>query len=377
MTPGPVPVPSTVLKKLALPMIHHRTPEFEEILTRALAELKTVFRTKLPVMILTSTGSGAMEAAIVNTLSPGDEVLCVDSGKFGERWAQIAESYGVQVHRHKIPWGEALKPKEIEKILRQCPSIKAVLTQVCETSTATLHPIEELAQTLRQFPHCLFMVDAITAIGATPLAMDDWGLDVVVAGSQKAFMLPTGISFITLSEKAWKAQQSARCPRFYWDLKREREANEKNQTYFSSAVGLIRALEEVLGQFQGSGLNKSIRRCEKLAQATRLTSGLLGLEVFSQSPAPSVTALTVPANINGEKLRDHLESQYAISVMGGQDQLKGKVIRIGHLGAISDQDMLATIKALGLSLRDLGSTSLTTAQIQKAVQLCKKTLRQK
>ncbi len=371
MTPGPVPVPAAVLQATSAPMLHHRTPEFMRIFKRVLVELQRVFQTRQPVMMLASTGSGAMEAAIVNTLSPGDEVLCVDSGKFGERWADMAMAYGVKVTRLKVPWGEAVKVSDIDLHLNKNPNLKAVLTQACETSTATLHPLKEIAACVAKYPHCLLMVDAITALAATPLPMDEWGLDVVIAGSQKALMLPTGMAFIALSKKAWEANASSACPRYYWDLKREHEANLKGQSFFSTAVNLVRGLDVVLEEFKKRGLESYVHRCEKLAAATRTAAAHLHLATFSAAPSPSVTALLTPHGIDSEKLRDHLEAKYNISVMGGQDQLKGKVIRIGHLGAITEEDLLATIKYLGKSLIDLDFLKISEADIDTAVNLAR------
>ncbi len=369
MTPGPVPLPKEVLERLARPMIHHRTPEFSKILGAVLDKLKLVFLTNQPVMMLSSTGSGGMEAGLVNVLSPGDKVLSIVSGKFGERWADMAECFGLNVLRLNVAWGQAVSVDEVKCLLEQHNDIRAVLCQACETSTASIHPIQALANLIRPREHTIFIVDAITAIGAMNLPMDEWGLDVVIAGSQKAFMLPTGLSFVALSEKAWKFNSSARCQRFYFDLKAERDMNKKTQTLFSSSVALIQALDWVLGEMTQKGLSQCIARCETLARATREAAAILGLSVYSQSPSNSVTALLCPEDLSSEAVRDRLEAEYNITLMGGQDQLKGKILRIGHLGGISDEDQVETIKLLGKSLLDLKMKGLTQEKVNQAVQI--------
>ncbi|MCB0356706.1 MAG: alanine--glyoxylate aminotransferase family protein, partial [Bdellovibrionales bacterium] len=231
LTPGPVPMPPEVYQALQRPMTHHRTPEFMAVINHCRQQLKKVFNTQEPVIVLTSTGSGAMESAVVNILSTHDEVLVVVSGKFGERWCDMCNVYGVKkVHELQVPWGKSVSAQEIDNYLQKHPQITAVLTQHCETSTGALHPVKEIAQILKKYPKILFFVDAITAIGAEELKMDEWGVDVICAGSQKAFMMPTGLSFIALSAKAWQASKNSDFPKYYFDLKAELKAQEKNQT---------------------------------------------------------------------------------------------------------------------------------------------------
>lgn len=364
LAPGPVPLHPKVQKELAKPMIHHRTPEFEACLASVLSKLKLCFKTSEPVMIHASTGSGAMESAIVNTLSPDDEVIAVVSGKFGERWAKIAGAYGVKAHILEVPWGEAVTVAQIDSALARHPRSKAVLCQACETSTATAHPIREIAALLRSRKEVLFMVDAITAIGAMPLPMDEWGIDVVVSGSQKAFMLPTGISFIALSKKAWGFHASAKCPRYYWDLKPEKAANEKQQSFFSSAVSHVRALNIALDSLSGPALERTIARTEKMAKLSREAVSEMGLQVYSKAPASAVTAILLPENISGEKLRDHIEKKYSVTLMGGQDQLKDKILRMGHLGFIEDNDLSAGIEAIGLALIEFGYANIDRKKLK-------------
>lgn len=345
LAPGPVQLHPEVQRILGLPMIHHRTPEFDLIFKRVLAGLKHVFGTTQDVFLHASTGSGGMESLLVNTLSPGDRVLVIVSGKFGERWAEMGRAYGLTVHTIDVPWGEAVAPHHVADFLRAHPDTKAVFTQACETSTAVLHPIRELAALTKPIS-TLLLVDGITAVGVLPLPMDEWGIDGLVAGSQKAFMLPTGLSFVSLSAKAWKAVETSRLPKYYFDLKREREANRRGETFFSSAVPLIRALDWVLDTLQKQGLESQYHSIERRAQATRTFAALVGLQVYSQSPSPSLTALKMPTGIDSQKVRAELETRHGITVMGGQDQLKGKVLRIGHMGAISDEDQLRLFEKL-------------------------------
>lgn len=326
-------------------VLHHRTPEFEKILREAWSGLQQVFATAQPVQIIAGSGSAAMEAAVVNLLSAGDEALVVVSGKFGERWAEMAERYGVRVTRWSIPWGKKLDLSEFERQLRLIPNCKAVFSQVCETSTATIHPVKEMSEIVRKNSQALFAVDAISAIGCAMLEMDKWGIDCVVAGSQKAFMIPAGLSFIAFSERAWEAQAKSNLPKFYFDMALEKKANtQRFETHFSTPVPLVTGLRQVLAQMQKVGLDKVRLRSEALAIATREGGELLGLKVFSETPSPSVTALITPTDSGS--LREILELDHGITVMGGQDQQKGKILRIGHMGDIQDEDLLAFFEAL-------------------------------
>jgi aspartate aminotransferase-like enzyme len=305
-----------------------------------------VFGTKQPVQILAGTGTAAMEASVVNLLSPGDQALVVVSGKFGERFNQICSRYGIKVHRLDVAWGKPVNPEEFEAALKSHRAVKAVFSQVCETSTATVHPIQKMAQIVARDSAALFVVDAITAVGCMPLPMDEWNLDCVIAGSQKAFMVPTGLSFIALSEKAWRAQAQSRLPKFYLDLAAEKAANGRGETHFSTPTPLVVGLQVVLREMRHRGLNGVIERCQALAAATREAGAVLGLKTFSEAPSSSVTALTTPEGKNSAQIRDWLEKERNITIMGGQDHLKGKILRVGHMGYITNDDMKALIRAL-------------------------------
>lgn len=352
LAPGPVPLHPEVQRILGLPMIHHRTPEFDEIFARCLSGLKKIFGTEEEVYILTTTGSGGMEALLVNTLSPGDKVIAVVSGKFGERWSEMARVYGMKVIDLNVPWGEAVDPLQIAELLQQHPDTRAVLCQACETSSGVLHPIHDIARLTKNLVNTLLLVDGITAVGALPLPMDDWGIDGLVAGSQKAFMLPAGLSFVSLSKKAWGFAEKAATPRYYLDLRRERAANRKGEAAFSSAVPLVRALDWVLTRVQQEGIGSLYKDIERRAAMTREFARLAGFPLYAKIPSPSLTAMLMPAGVDSQKVRQHLESQHGITVMGGQDQAKGKILRVGHMGYITDEDMLKFFHLLGSTLKE-------------------------
>ena len=339
MAPGPVNLHPEVRKILSEPMIHHRTPEFDQVFSQVLKKMKLVFATQEPVYLLTSTGSGGMEALLVNTLSPGDKILCVVSGKFGERWSQMATSFGVQVDELVTPWGQAIDVNLVANKLAET-KYAAVLTQACETSTAVLHPIKALGELVAKYDSTLFLVDGITALGALPLPMDDWKIDGLVGGSQKAFMLPTGMSFFAFSKKAQKRFDTAKIPKFYFDVRKEKKANETGETFFSSNVTIIKALNFVLSEIERKGLNTLFKENQRRSDFTFEILKLLGLKSYSQSPSASLTAIQMPEGVDGQKVRSDLEKDFNITIMGGQDQAKGKIIRIGHMGYIQDHELL-------------------------------------
>ena len=374
LTPGPVLLSPQVKRALSQPMWHHRSSEFKKTLNQISSDLKTIFQTKEPVVILNSTGTGAMEAAISNTLSPKEEVLCVCAGKFGERWKEIAQAFGIRVHSINAPLGQTISPEQIERVLKKNRRIKALLISSCETSTATEHPIKEISHILKKYPHVLFIVDGITGVGAMKLPMDRWRIDVLVAGSQKSFMIPAGLSFIALSKKAWSAREISTCPRYYFDLKKEREAQDKRQTAFSSSVTLIRALKESLSFIKKQGLSASISKCQTLKKSTHVFCEQMGLTLFSSRPANSVTAIQIPKALSAGQIKKSLE-QKGLILAGGQGLLKDKILRIGHIGPIQPSDHLMALRALALELkkkapRDFDDKKIKTAlkSATKAVQ---------
>lgn len=376
LAPGPVNLHPEVRKALALPMIHHRTPEFDVILKRVLEGIRQVFQTKEDVYLLSCTGSGGMEALLVNVISPGDKVLAIVSGKFGERWAEMAKTFGAEVSIINVPWGEAVKPESVADHLKRFPETRAVLCQACETSTAVAHPIKEISEIVSQYSETLFLVDAITALGAYPLPMDAWKIDGIVAGSQKAFMLPTGMAFISFSKKAQGYFDSAKCPRFYYDVRKEKKANAAGETFFSSNVAITRALDVVLNLITKQGLESLFHSIHRRAEFTRIFAQKLGFTLYAKSPSDSVTALVVPQTMDGQKIRLELEQSHNITIMGGQDQAKGKIVRVGHMGYIQDHELLKLIDNLGQVLRKFDPGSLTLEQISVVVDEGKQWLEQ-
>ncbi len=378
MTPGPVPVPPEVLTALSRPIEHHRTPEFQKCLERVLAKLPKLFGTAGRAFMHASTGSGGMESLLVNVLSPGETVACVVSGKFGERWADMAEAYGAKVERFNVVWGEAVDVQKFEAWLSKL-SVKPdiVMSQACETSTAVMHPIEAMAKIVRMTtPNALFLVDAITALGAVPMKMDAWGIDGVVGGSQKAFMLPTGLSFVAWSERAWKKIPNAKSPRFYFDIRDELAANLRGETNFSSAVPLVRALDEVLTKVQSfGGFETLFRRIAGLSEATRTALTAMGFKLLAQTSSPTLTAIKTPDGIDGAKWRSLLETKYGVILMGGQDSLKGKIIRIGHMGYISDEDQLRALRAIAESAAEMKPGFIGAAQIETSLEKARSVLK--
>lgn len=339
LAPGPVNLHPKVREVLAEPMIHHRTPLFDQTFKKVLERLPTIFGTTQRVYMLTSTGSGGMECLMVNTCNPGDEILVINSGKFGERWVEMGKAFQLKVHELKIPWGEAVKPEQITPYLQNHP-IRAVFCQACETSTAVKHPLEALGQIIKNFEHTLFLVDGITAVGAFPVLMDQWHIDGLVAGSQKAFMLPTGMSFVSFSEKAWTRIPGVTTPRYYLDIREEDKANRRGESWFSSNVSLIKALDVVLDLILEKGLNQHFTEIQKRAAFTRRCVTAMGLKLLTSAPAESITAFLLPEGIDSQKIRATLEKEFNITIMGGQDQLKGKILRIGHMGYIETEDQI-------------------------------------
>lgn len=367
LAPGPVNLHPRVQETLALPMIHHRTPEFDRILSQVLSRLKLVFKTEQPVFVLSSTGSGGMEALLVNTLEKGDTVLGIDSGKFGERWCEMVETFGGKLDRMKIEWGKAADPADVEKHLKENPETKIVLCQACETSSGVVHPIEKIGEVISKFPNTLFLVDGITALGAMPLKMDQWHLDGLVGGSQKAFMLPTGLTLFSFSKKAWTKIEKNPTPRFYFDVRKEKKANEKGETFFSSNVTLIRALNVVLDLIFEKGLDQLFAEIEKRAHFTRHFGQKMGLHLYAKSPSSSLTALLLPNNIDSQKIRTQLEEKFQITVMGGQDQAKGKILRIGHMGYIQPKQMITLMMKLGEVLNQ-ADNSICSPALMKSLE---------
>jgi len=354
-SPGPTPVPERVLLAMAGPVMHHRDPGYEVLFQEVREGLKYVFQTKQEVLVLASSGTGAMEAAVCNTLSRGDEVLVVRGGKFGERWGEICEAYGVNVTPLDVTWGQAVDPGLIKKALDAKPAIKAVLVQASETSTGVMHPIKEIADIVKNRAGTILIVDAISALGVSDLPMDQWGIDVLVSGSQKALMLPPGLAFIALSAKAWGFAEKSNLPKFYFNLKEELAVAQKNQSQFTPAISLVVGLREALKMLKEEGLENVFKRHEMLARATREAVKALGLELFAPTaPSNALTAIKAPEGIDGKKLKKNFEDQFGLIIAGGQSQLKGKIIRIAHIGYFQSLDIIQAVSTLELVLKGLG-----------------------
>lgn len=354
MTPGPTPVAPETQLAMAQPILHHRSPQFMEILGQVREDLRYLFQTQQEVLMFAATGTGAMEGAVANTLSPGDTALVVEGGKFGERWAELCQVYGVNVDLIKVEWGYAVKPEEVAQRLKANPAIKAVFVQANETSTAVQHPVKELAAVTKALPNTILVVDAISALGGYPLPMDDWGMDIVVAGSQKAMMLPPGLAFAALSPKAWEMVKTSRCPTYYFNFAKQLKSQEKNQTAYTSAVTLTLGLQQVLGWIREVGLEKIFARNRRLSLATKAAVRAMGLQLYSKdNPSDVLTAVEAPAGVDGQKVVAKLRER-GIWIAGGQAQAKGKIFRIAHMGFIDELDLLGTIGALEIVLNLLG-----------------------
>ncbi len=329
--PGPTPVPPETLLAMARPVLHHRSPEYENLFAEVREDLKHLFQTTEDVLVLATSGTGGMEAAVVNTLSPGDRALVIRGGKFGERWGELCQAYGITFTPIDVPYGKAVDPRLVAAALEKDPEIAAVFSTHSETSTGVLHDIQTLSQIVRNTP-TLLVVDAITSLGVVDFPMDAWGADVVVAGSQKALMLPPGLAFVAVSRKAWTAVERSRLPKYYLDLAAERKNLLKNQSRFTPAVSLVVGLRDTLRMIRSEGLPNVFRRHERLAAAMRAGATALGLELFSERPSPAVTAIKVPTGIDGVSIVRTLRAKHGVTIAGGQGSLKGKIFRLATMG---------------------------------------------
>jgi aspartate aminotransferase-like enzyme len=354
LSPGPTPIPNEVALAMSETMIHHRTPQFNQIFEDARAGLKRLFGTKNDVLVLASSGTGAMEASVANLFSPGDKVLVINGGKFGERWLNISTAYGLNAVEMKVPWGEAVKIPEVENQLRAHPDLKGVMIQASETSTTVLHPVKEIARLTKNGP--LLLVDGVTAVGVVPLPVDQWGIDALITGSQKALMLPPGLGFVALSERAWKQTSQAKLPRFYFDLNLERKNQQKGSGAFTPAVSLVFGLRASLSLIEREGVEKVYARHARLSRATRAAATALGLKLLApDSPSPAATGVYLPDGIDADQVLEYLRDQMNVTLAEGQDQLKGKVIRIAHIGYMGAFDVITAIAALEMALRKFGA----------------------
>jgi aspartate aminotransferase-like enzyme len=349
--PGPTPCPDEVLQAMTKQMINHRGPEFRDILNRVTENLKIFFQTKNDLFLLTGSGTGGMEAAVVNTLSPGDSVLSVSIGVFGDRFATIAEQFGASVTRLSFEWGKAADPDEVSRALRADPKIKAVLVTHNETSTGVTNDLEALSKVVKGAGK-LLLVDAISSLGSIDLPVDEWGCDVAVSGSQKGWMTPPGLAMVSVSQEAWQAHASAKMPRIYWDFTRAKSYLERGQTPWTPVVPVVFAMDRALQMMMQEGLSSIIVRHARIGDLTRQGVKSLGLSLFAdeQHASNTVTAVNAPNGTNANDLRKVLLSEHEIVLGGGQQSLDGKIFRIGHLGMVTEGDIEAVLSALRMAL---------------------------
>ncbi len=357
MTPGPTMIPHRVRETMARQIIHHRTKEFEHYFEKMNEGLKKVFQTQNPVLTLVSSGTCGMEAALVNSFSPGDKVLVASTGVFGDRFVKIASRFGLDVKVISVPWGHGVDPKEIEDFLNgpDGKDVKGVLVTHNETSTGVANDLEKIGMVLKD-RDCLFIVDAISSMGGMEVKTDEWGIDIAVAGSQKAFMLPPGLAFVSVSEKAWKAIEKSKLPKFYYDFLAYRKSLNNKTTPYTTAASLVIAASEAIEMMLEEGLENIFARHKNLGEACRAAVKAIGLQLFADENFASdlITAIKAPEGIDIEQVRKTMNLQYDIMIAGGQQHLKGKIIRIGHMGYVDGFDLIRTLVALELSLSKAG-----------------------
>ena len=357
MIPGPTPVPETVLKAMGRHPIGHRSGEFQAIVRRTTEQLKWLHQTSSDVLVITGSGTAAMEAGMINTLSRGDKVLCGDNGKFGERWVKVARAYGLEVNVVTAEWGQPLDPEAFRTALEADTEkqIKAVVLTHSETSTGVINDLETIARYVKAHGTALTIADCVTSLGASNVPMDAWGLDVVASGSQKGYMLPPGLSFVAMSDRAWAAYATSDLPKFYLDLGPYRKTAAKDSNPFTPAVNLYFGLEAALDMMQKEGLEAIFARHERHRAAAQAGMEAIGLPLFAAKGhgSPAITAVA-PEGLDAELLRKTVKEKFDILLAGGQDHLKGKVFRIGHLGYVCDRDVLTAVSAIEATLQSLG-----------------------
>ncbi len=354
LAPGPTPVPPRTLLAMAQPLIHHRSADFMEVIGQVRAGLKKVFQTANDVLVFSSSGTGAMESAVANLLCPGDKAIAVRGGKFGERWSLILKAYGCQPVDLDVPWGQAVKPADVEKLLAADPSIKAVFVQALETSTGVDHPIAELAQVTKK-TKAVLVVDAVSALGAYSIPTDQWGLDVVLSGSQKALMLPPGLAFASIGPKALEMMKTSTLPKFYFSWAKELKSQGENKGAFTSPVTLFMGLLDIFKYLDEIGMDKIFAETALNSKAFKAAVKAWGLDLYSKErPSPALTAVQCPEGVDGQKVVKWLKNKYGIFIAGGQDQAKGKIFRVAHMGYINQFDTLQGISAIEMALKGLG-----------------------
>jgi len=357
MTPGPTPVPAEVLLTQAAPMIHHRTPDFSAAFKQAIEGLKYVFdTTESDALLFASSGTGAMESAVANCFCAGDTVIVCRNGKFGDRMKQIAEVYGLNVIDLQYEWTSVVDPADVATALADNPGVRGVIVTQSETSSGVLNDCKAIGAIVREYADCVLIVDSITGIGAVECKTDEWGLDVVMTGSQKGLMLPPGLAALTVSPKAWRAYERSTLPKYYFDWKKYQKNIEKDTTPFTPAVSLVLGLNVALGMIREEGLENTIARHSRLAEATRKGCEALGMKLFApeEGRGSAVTPVWVPEGIDGKAIVKIMKTKYGVTIAGGQDSYEGRIFRVGHLGYFGEFDIITTLAALEMTLAELG-----------------------
>ena len=361
MIPGPTPVPENVLSCMSKHPIGHRSGDFQEIVKKTTEQLKWLHQTTADVLTITGSGTAAMEAGIINTLSKGDQVICGDNGKFGERWVKVAKAYGLEVKVVKADWGQPLDPNEFKRLLKEDRDgkIKAVILTHSETSTGVINDLKTINNEVKSNSKAITIADCVTSLGACNIPMDEWGIDVIASGSQKGYMIPPGLSFVAMSKRAWEANEQSNLPKFYLDLKQYLKTANKNSNPFTPAINLYFALEASLTMMQKEGLNNIFARHARHQKATQEGIKAMGLNLFTKESfgSPAITAVE-PENIDAETIRKLIKNDFDILLAGGQDHLKGKIFRIGHLGFVNDRDIISVISALESTLDKIGELNV-------------------
>ncbi|MCZ6575701.1 MAG: alanine--glyoxylate aminotransferase family protein [Acidiferrobacterales bacterium] len=354
LTPAQAQIPQRVVAAMTKPLPVPRSEEFRVLFREVCAGLGRLFQTEHQVLTLTTSGTGAMEAAMVNFLRQGDKVITIEGGKFGARWGEIARIYGLRVVALQIPWGESACLEQLKALLPQHPDAAALFLTHSETSTGAAFDVHSITQVVRAESEALVIVDGISAVGVLPFYKDDWGIDVCVSASQKATMLPPGLAFLAVSEKGWRQAENANLPRHYFDILKAREALALHDTPWTPATALIAGLREALRMILDEGLQQRWQEYAALAQAVRAAAQAIGLDLFARSPSNAVTAIQLPQGIDGREFVRQLRSKYGVTVAGGQEHLKGKIFRVAHMGDCDLLDIIAFASAMELALRDLG-----------------------
>jgi aspartate aminotransferase-like enzyme len=366
--PGPTPyLPEAMIQSLVTPM-HHRKDDFKNLFREVQAGLQQVFKTSNEVLILSCSGSGGMEAAMVNTVAPGEKALLAVAGKFGERWIELADTYGIERVTIAVPYGESVEPSQIAGALDAHPDISAIFLQATETSTGAMMDLGGIAAQVRKRGDLILVVDAITGLGTTPIHTDEWGLDIVVGGSQKAFMVPPGVAMLSISERAWSRIEKCRRPRYYLDLMRERKAQAQGQSAYTPAVSIIQGLKSALDLILKMGVDRLVENAALQAGATRAAIRRWGMQIFPRVSGNAVTAFIPPAGVDPSKVMKMMRDKFGVLISGGQGSMKGKILRVGHLGYFDFLETVGMVGCLEIALIEAGALLETGSGCRAALE---------